>query len=250
MLEGRSDTTRTAYQSLVLADSPALYLPTDGSIADASPSARTVTPSRAQSYVEAPSGQGLTNTSGGTVAATYCAISPAVTGATLTLEIWSRYTGAPSYGTAFGCASNDHPMLLHRAGDLAWGAWTQPGGYKGPSTPRPTDTNWHHFVHVLTSASVGGTNDGTIQQYLDGVAVGSSFAHSLDTKTNGVTKVSDWGGTYPIGDWADAAVYTSALSPARIAAHYAQGVLRPGMSGSSGSTSLEESASGISSRIE
>lgn len=223
------------YPETVLLDGPAFYLPTDGSIVDVV-AARAISTARAASYTAAPAGQGLTKTSSGTVAATYVAITTPITGATLTLEIWGRYTGETFYQDAFACASNDHLMLVNTT-NLYWGMWVS--GYTGPTVARPTNSNWHHFVHVITSASVNGVFDGTCTQYLDGVLQAGAFTHQLDTKVNGVGRIADWSGTYPFGDWADAAIYTKALTPTQIAQHYAVGM--------SERTRLESAASASSS---
>lgn len=202
-----------AYRKQILLDEPTVYVPTDGSVIDVMRNS-TLTTSRTATYDAAPSGQGLVKT--GAVDAAYCALSTPITGATLTLEIWGRYSGSTYYQDAFACTTNDHLMLVN-AGSLYLGMWVS--GYKGPSVARPTDASWHHFVHVITSASVNGVSDGLCEQYLDGAYTGS-FAHPLDTKTRGVARIGDWSGGYPFGDWADAAIYEHALTAERILAHY------------------------------
>lgn len=215
------------YRREVLADNPTVYVPADGTTLDVMRN-RTFATTRTIAYGDAQVGQGLVSTGTtfpGGYAARLATTTPVIS-PTLTVEIWNVHKGTTFWSDGFACnAINSHFMIAH-ASTRNLGMWTHNSVHPGtPSAARhggvvrPLDSNWHHLVHVITTATVGAA--GTCTQYIDGVHV-STFTHGLDTTTFGVGTIGDWSNSgYPFGDWSDAAIYTHALSADRIAAHYA-----------------------------
>lgn len=86
-----------------------------------------------------------------------------------------------------------------------------------------SDSDWHHIV---------GTFDGTdARLYLDGVLVAGPTAKTFVGGTFDAFRIGQYGpgtiGTYPTASLDEVAVYDTALSAARVAAHYAAASLVP-----------------------
>jgi hypothetical protein len=146
------------------------------------------------------------------------------------VEAWFKTTG---YGVIVGYGDNATPssstqwvpaLYVGNAGRLYGNFFDFEGGNALGSGGRVDDGLWHHAA-ITTNGSVA-------TLYLDGRAVGSHSGSIdvLDMHYNwvGDGKYSTWPGgggahTYFAGTIDDVAVYGSALSAARVAAHFAAG---------------------------
>ena len=112
----------------------------------------------------------------------------------------------------------DRHVYMQDNGQLVFGTWTgSPNTITSPSAYN--DGSWHH---VVASQSSGGMN-----LFVDGASVGTNPQTQAQPFT-GYWKVGGdptWGSSssYFNGNIDEVAVYPTALSPARVAAHYAAG---------------------------
>lgn len=227
-----------AYTAQVLADSPSAYYLLDeasGTAAtDSSGNSRTGTYTSIAAYHQPgglPDNAGYSvwlNGSGARIASGGSAISNPTT---FTIELWfktSTTTGGKLFG--FGSTRNassptyDRFTYMDAGGHLVYGGWANPRPVT-ITTPRSyNDGAWHHLV--LTAVPQGSQQTSTL--YVDGTAVVSG----VTTKTRAY---AGWwqfgygdlptGPGYPpsaniVGNLDNIAIYPTALSAARIAAHY------------------------------
>jgi signal peptidase I len=145
---------------------------------------------------------------------------------THTMELWFR-AGPQSGGSLIGFGSSptvgapsveDRVVRLTSSGQITYGDWDSnprsvvatPGGY--------ADDAWHHLVVVSTAAN-GGRQSTVV--YVDGVARASGLTSKVDDYATYV-RVGGGSGTATFtGAIDNVAVYHSALSANRVAAHWA-----------------------------
>ncbi len=134
---------------------------------------------------------------------------------TYTYEAWIKLaaTGSGTYKAICGRGSNI----------IDWGVWTADklvlfagGGQAGISTTAIPDTNWHHIAVTKNGGN-------TTKFYLDGVDVSGTTGNFV---TDASTLKLAWGIDYQgaqgfDGSMDEVAFYATALSGARIAAHFA-----------------------------
>lgn len=137
------------------------------------------------------------------------------------IECWFKTT-SPGFVAGFsdgpidGYNTNDRSLFLDSTGKLNWGVW--PGFYvQIASTASYMDGKWHHVVGTLGP-------DGMVL-YVDGAQVASS-PNTAAQVYNGQWYLGlgmpGWSvGNFLSGSLARFAYYTSALSAARVAAHFA-----------------------------
>lgn len=139
--------------------------------------------------------------------------------AAVTLEAWvkSTSTDAVVFGTmqTFG-----QPYYLRISSTLGlyFAARTSGGDSWANNTGQTVrDGNWHHIVGTFTP--------GTIKAYLDGALVatntGGAYANSLIAATSDLAIGRRGNGLYFGGQVDEVAIYGTALSATRVAAHYA-----------------------------
>jgi signal peptidase I len=144
---------------------------------------------------------------------------------THTMELWFR-AGPQGAGSLIGFGSSttagtppveDRVVRLTSSGQVTYGDWSSnprsiiatPGGY--------ADDAWHHLVVVSTAAN-GGRQSSVI--YVDGVARASGLTSKVDDYASFV-RVGGGSGTGTFSGSVDnVAIYHSALSPNRVAAHW------------------------------
>ncbi len=134
------------------------------------------------------------------------------------IELWFRYPFPTNCANATeGCtfvraSTNDRPIYVNNA--LKLGAFRNGVGFSDSNFLMSTlSAGWHHMVAV---------GDGsTTKYYIDGVEVGSI---AWDGAANINTVGNRNGDSGSIGSFDEFAVYEQALTPARIAAHYAAGM--------------------------
>lgn len=218
-------------QAAVLADAPYFYLPLDEAsgttAADASGNGRN----------GAYSSTGVTHTAAG--ACSSVATSTTLDGSgvistsqqvaapasTFTEEIWFKTTGKHGgslmgYATAGSTPLTDRQLYLSNSSRLVFGVRS------GATTTirskeRYNDGKWHLAAATLSSAGM--------KLYVDGVLIASDASTTSAGNTAGYWRLgnntfSDWKPAPKtdgfVGSLNGAAVYSTALSPARIAAHY------------------------------
>jgi titin len=134
----------------------------------------------------------------------------------LTLEAWVKrgasnhtdviiHKGTGAYQLRFN-ASNRLTLAKANTADIA------------SSTAAITDTNWHHCVATKNGSSV--------HLYLDGVDVtGTVTNQTLVNATGSTLRLGTDSNTWLKGTLDEVAIYTVVLSPQRVRAHYAAGLL-------------------------
>ena len=126
------------------------------------------------------------------------------------VELWYKATGT-ARGDLFNFkTTNDFGIFANQAGAGSIGGWHN--GILPTSTTVPIN-NWYHVVYVRTG--------GTITLYVNGVASGSQAnAQSMSSGAE-ITVGDNKGGAWFAGSVDEVAYYPSALSAARVSAHYA-----------------------------
>ncbi len=216
-----------SYPSEVLADSPLAYYRLGESsgtaMVDASGNGRDGTyTSTALGTAGALAGSGDSDTAitltGGTGNAGAVPYDTWMNGLTaVTVEAWVNTTATS--GTRFVVArtgnTNYNYGLAVINGKAFMGLRTTSTSLGATGTTNVADGLWHHLV---------GTWDGTtLRIYVDGVLDGTaSLSGTMTTAANGL-QVGGRGANYFVGSIDEAAVYSSALSASRIAAHYGAG---------------------------
>ncbi|WP_375423423.1 LamG domain-containing protein [uncultured Friedmanniella sp.] len=147
---------------------------------------------------------------------------------TFSLEIWFRTSTAGGLLIGFNNAaltagtSYDRLVYLNTSGKLVFAV--QPSAYVTVTSPASyTDGSWH-----LVAATFG-TNG--LDLYVDGVAVANNPSTAAPRSYSGYWRMgysnldafTDEGSQYFTGQLSYAAVYTSALTAAQVAQHYAAG---------------------------
>ena len=220
----------TAYNDEILADSPLIYVPMDVSVsANLGSRAISVTASAGTSFVGGRQGQSVLMA--GPSVPSYINYNVGThnyfNDGTWAVELWFKKTTAGDTGymellnTYDGTSANSFTIYgSDGTGKLA--AWYRfNGGTQYKITgPVINDTLWHHVV-----VSSNGTN---VRLYLDAVEVGTAGVTTnaaFPSGTNmwmgaygGLAGSENWNGR--IDEWA---IYPTALTPARISAHYAAG---------------------------
>lgn len=220
----------TAYNDEILADSPLIYVPMDGSTStNLGSRAISVTASAGTSFVGGKQGQSVLMA--GPSVPSYINYNVGThnyfNDGTWAVELWFKKTTAGDTGymellnTYDGTSANSFTIYgSDGTGKLA--AWYRfNGGTQYKITgPVINDTLWHHVV-----VSSDGTN---VRLYLDAVEVGTA---GVTTNAAFPSGTNMWMGAYGtsagsenwngrIDEWA---IYPAALSTTRISAHYAQG---------------------------
>lgn len=227
------------YTAQVLADSPYLYYlvdeSSDPSATDTSGHARTGTYTAISAYHQPgglPNNPGFSvalNGGGGRIVSGGSSLSNPTT---FTLELWFKTT-TTSGGKLIGfektqastSSSYDRHIYMRTNGTLVYGGWSN-GGTSAITSPKSyNDGSWHY----LAVSAVKSGNQQVSTMYVDGASVVSGT-------TTRTSNYSGWwrvgygslptGGTYPpsanfVGTIDNVAVYSTALSGTRIAAHYA-----------------------------
>lgn len=139
--------------------------------------------------------------------------APAPVSSTVTIEVWAATTSLASSPMLWRTGPNGAgPDLFFSTNTISLNVWD---GGNNPFCTSPvavTDGNFHHYVTVLN-----GSNS-TAQLYFDGVLCGSA-AYRNPTATS--TTISSGLGSYEWnGSIDEVAIYTTALSAGRVAAHY------------------------------
>ena len=149
-----------------------------------------------------------------------------------TVEVWFKTAVAGGKLLGFGGSptgsskSYDRHLFLNNTGNLVFGV--NPGGLKVVVVVSPktyTDNAWHHAAATLSATGM--------QLYVDGAQVAADPTTTTAQAFNGYWRagydnLTGWGTNTPTnfyftGSVDDVAVYTTALSPTRIAAHYNAG---------------------------
>lgn len=211
------------YQSEVLADSPYLYFrfdETSGTNFDNLGSLGTdATLSGSLQINQSPAanldGKSVKTTHN---AASYASLSGAVFPASFTLECWVKrdtaFTGTYDVFELFASSATFFKFTYNNAGD-----WSISGTISPATTPTGTtiaDGNWHHV------AITKGTSDNTIRYYLDGSLVTSGSLSSSASASGTVYVGERAGASQRATNIDEVALYTTALSSTRIAAHYTE----------------------------
>jgi hypothetical protein len=151
-----------------------------------------------------------------------------------TMEVWAKFAAAPAVGGDL-FLQRDGAYGGYQAGLALSASGIVSAGYSDPysggavisavSPASIVDNAWHHLVQTVDAARK------TLVLYVDGVAVGSDVSATAVAPRYPAATL-DLGGTrnltYLTGTYAHAAVYDSALSAARVLAHYNAGLGYPG----------------------
>lgn len=224
------------YNSEVLTDNPYVYYHLDevggATMADSSGNNRTGTATGVAQYRGAGAlpnnpGYSVDLSGGGRIVAGGTALSNPMT---YTLELWFRTSGAAGgkligfeSGTGAGSLSYDRHVTLRGDGRIVYGDWTASPYRTVESGASYNDGNWHHLV--ITAVPHGGGQLDAVM-YVDGSAVASGVTSRVASYAGwwrvGQGRAGAVGATTGFPGRVDqVAVYRTALSPARIRAHYA-----------------------------
>lgn len=151
-----------------------------------------------------------------------------ITTGPVTLEAWISAAAAPAKSAGILCRGNTGTPTRLLAIELTISGTVRAEIYNGsgdPSADSPSSivgTGFHHAVFVRDTAA------GLLRLYLDGAQV-ASYADgtgNIDgtSQTWSIGRRPDSSGTFFSGLIDEAAIYTAALSPARVLAHYNAGV--------------------------
>ena len=141
---------------------------------------------------------------------------------TFTLEAWTKKSGSNTAMTIFAKGASAYLLRLNSSNKIELDA--EDGAIAATSTGTITDSKWHHIV-----ATKNGTALGSSKLYLDGAdvtsAVGAVTMNDVQSSPLFIGSKS----TTPFGNMWDGfldelAVYPTALSSARVLAHYNAGV--------------------------
>lgn len=150
--------------------------------------------------------------------------------ATFSEEVWFRTTVAGGMLVGFGSnqvtasGQHDRQVYVNTAGQLVFGAYNATTQVV-TSPSAVTDGAWHHVVATMSAAT-------GMRLYLDGALVASNAAFTTPENYTGYWRVgydtvSGWPGQpanfFFTGSMRFAAVYTTVLTPAQVANHYAAG---------------------------
>ncbi|WP_183099547.1 LamG-like jellyroll fold domain-containing protein [Nocardioides pelophilus] len=224
------------YNGEVLTDNPYVYYYLDEAggtaVADSSGNDRTGTATSVAGYRRAGAlpnnpGYAMDLAGGGRIVA---GGSPLSNPMTYTLELWFRTTSAAGgkligfeSGTGAGSPSYDRHVTLRGDGRLVYGDWTGSPYRTVESGAGYNDGAWHHLV-VTAVPHGGGQLDAVM--YVDGVTVASGSTSRVGSYAGwwrvGQGRAGPVGATtgFP-GQVDQVAVYRTALSAARVRAHYA-----------------------------
>lgn len=135
-------------------------------------------------------------------------------GDTLTLEAWVKRAGNGTQDVIFSKGTNAYIMFLDTDDKLTFGKRFVADIVK--STTTITDTNWHHVAATKSGS--------TVVLYIDGVDVtGTVTNQTLADTTSALTIGQDNNTWWFNGTLDELAIYSTALSAARILAHYNAG---------------------------
>ena len=155
----------------------------------------------------------------------------AVAGPTVfTVEVWFKTATAGGKLLGFGgsptgqSTSYDRHLFLNNTGNLVFGVY--PNAVKVIVSPKTyTDNTWHYAAATLSGAGM--------QLYVDGAQVAADTTTTTAQAFNGYWRagydnLTGWGANAPTnfyftGSLDDAAIYTTALSPTKITAHFNAG---------------------------
>jgi hypothetical protein len=129
-----------------------------------------------------------------------------------TLEIWIKR--ADSATTEQVIVTRDQSIYIGLINSRLFIAKSGVAGIAQSTTTITDTTTWHHCVVTK--------NAGTVKQYIDTVDVTGTVTNSTwaNTVTTGISIGADAGGTPYNGGLDEVAVYGTALSSARVTAHY------------------------------
>ena len=155
----------------------------------------------------------------------------AVAGPTVfTVEVWFKTATAGGKLLGFGgsptgqSSSYDRHLFLNNTGNLVFGVY--PNAVKVIASPKTyTDNTWHHAAATLSGAGM--------RLYVDGAQVAADTTTTTAQTYSGYWRagydnLTGWGANAPTnfyftGSLDNAAIYTTALSSTKIAAHYTAG---------------------------
>lgn len=224
------------YNAEVLTDGPYAYYYLDeaggSAMADSSGNSRTGTATAVAGYRRAGAlpnnpGYAVDLSGGGRVVVGGGALSNPTT---YTVEMWFRTSSSAGgrligfeSGTGNGSLSYDRHITLRNDGRLVYGDWaTSP--YRVITTPTAyNDGEWHHLV--LTAVPRSGSQQDAVL-YVDGDEVASGATSRVASYTGwwrvgqGRTGLAGLPTNFP-GQVDQVAIYRTALSASRVAAHYA-----------------------------
>lgn len=224
----------SGYPAAVLADGPAVYYRLDdasGSFTDSSGNGRTATVTGSPTYNQPPAGtliDGHSVTFSGSVQYGDIGTSTFLDSLTaLTVEAWVKFTSAAASNTIVGrdqtSGSTQRGWRLRSAtGAINWLVFGNVSTTSATITSPATynDGNWHHVV--ATAA-----NSGSAFLYVDGAQVATAPMAFAMATSNIVGEHAFIASTHSSVAWPgsldEVAIYTSALSAARVLAHYNAG---------------------------
>jgi hypothetical protein len=144
-----------------------------------------------------------------------------VLGANWTIETWFQYPFPGNCSNATeGCTLvrstiNDRPVMVNNLLQLGGRRNAAPAGFLSTGFLMSTlSAGWHHLAAVASG--------GTTTYYIDGVQAGSPLAWASTSNINTVGNRDTTTGWF--GYFDEFAYYTTALTPARILAHYQAGI--------------------------
>lgn len=212
------------YAQTVLADSPVGYWKMDeasGNIADSSGNAQTMTVSGTPTYRATGPGTGnfgvtFVSASSQVFTRTDAGTSVFDTGDTFSLEVWYKRSAVQGVVQTFLCkGTNTWRFYIGTDNKLNLDKTNAAGSLVKSSGAITDTTTWHHCVVTKTGA--------TRAMYLDGVDVSAVGVDATMVDGNGDMLIANGAaaGQFLDGSLSHVAVYNTALSAARVAAHYA-----------------------------
>lgn len=209
---------QTAYSAAVLADTPDLFWKLDdasGNPVDSSGNGRNATSTASITYQQAGPFQGSSSVAlatGGNV--TRSSVANVLTN-NFSLECWfdPNTIGADNQLIVYnGNSANSGWGLVQKSGGSRFVAYLAGGVAIGANTVGTLLAGWNHLVTVRRA--------GTWEIWFNGVQDATGGTSLPNTPTTSFLI----GGIQLAGNWSNAACYSSALSGARILAHYNAGI--------------------------
>lgn len=163
-------------------------------------------------------------------------LSAAAFAANKTFMVAAKINNSAAAGTILGLCdgvnptgttgSRDRIIALDTAGRVRAAVWS--GAISVITSPQPINDGQTHLLHF----AIGATAAEGAELYVDGVSAGTMSAISVDTSGSrylylGILNLSGWGSGFAVGAatalgrYQDVAVFSTRLSPTRIAAHAA-----------------------------
>lgn len=202
----------SSYDSTVLADSPRAYYPLLTNATDLSGNGRDGTVNGTLTWTGTGPGTAATSASNFTTSNNITLPGTAYASGPFTFEAWIKTTSTTAW--AFFLTVNNNQGLCGNDGSTNRAVYVVGAGNNKDGSQSLSNGAWHHYVVTRDGSS-------NLLMYLDSVQIGSWSSIGAPTATTlhigcDSSSASPW-----LGSISRVAIYDTALSAARVSAHYA-----------------------------